>query len=83
MIPAPDKPVTQVAWETMEEKVTRTANRYWTELTLAMIAGHYFGTRFGYLKLVAIGAAGIGMNIILNIIQENLSRATTNTNGDT
>lgn len=73
LIPAPDKPVSKIAWETMEEPVTRTTNYYWTEITFAMLIGHYFGTRFGYLHLVLMGAMGIGLNILLNIIQENLS----------
>jgi hypothetical protein len=72
MIPTPDKPVKQIAMETLETPVTRSANRYWTEITLAMLAGHYFGTRFGYLKLLAMGFAAIGMNIFLKITEANL-----------
>lgn len=74
MIPAPDKPVTEIARETLSEDVIRSTNRYWTELTLAMIAGHYFGTKYGYWKLVAMGAMAVGLNIVLKIIYRNLER---------
>lgn len=70
MIPAPEKSVKQIAWETMEEPVVRTTNRYWTELTAAMLAGHFLGNKFGYIKLIAVAAAGLGLNIFLKIILE-------------
>jgi len=73
MMPAPKKPVRQIAWETLETPVTRSVNRYWTELTGAMLVGHYIGIRHGYLKLLAMGAAAIGMNILLRMIQEKQS----------
>jgi len=69
--------VQQIAWETLEKPVTRSVNRYWTEITFAMIAGHYFGNRFGYSKLLVMGFAAIGMNIFLNIFQEKHSEFNT------
>jgi hypothetical protein len=74
VIPAPDKSVTEIVKKTLSEDVVRSTNRYWTELTLAMVAGHYFGIRYGYWKLLAIGATGVGMNIFLKIINRNLER---------
>lgn len=73
MIPRPEKPVTEIAYETLSNDLVRSGNRYWTEITAAMFIGHYFGSRFGYLKLAVIGAMCVGMNILLNIIKENLS----------
>ena len=74
MIPAPEKSVIEIGKDTLSDRVVRSVNRYWTELTLAMIVGHYLGNQHGYLMLIGMGSAAIGMDILLNVIRENLSQ---------
>jgi hypothetical protein len=47
-----------------------------------MIVGHYLGNQHGYLMLIGMGSAAIGMDILLNVIRENLSQDKRTKSGD-
>ncbi len=70
MIPAPDRSVSDIAFDTLEQTEEKSKNRIYSEFTLALLFGHFLGSQQGYLFLFVVGFGALGFNIFLEICEE-------------